>query len=590
MSGTNEDGATSSGSLGYRRLGLSDLQAFCVGPNSRERVLSLLQQISASELLLQTAAAADAISLQQHATTAAEKEAAAAAAKRAAAEGDTDALADLNQLLTFLLSTIKRCFDVEELRDSILAQSEMRPLLTAAAASPLTAIRELLAQQVQQIAKKGDSGIRYLWNLELNRQLISLLGDAETSVAMRAETALAAVCAADSAPRYVFEGAFFGELQRLAMESPDTVSFRVLSPLIHGSVQHESFFSALLAASPQMLSRLQQLVENNKDPLLQANASDLLSALVSVSWGADYAVRNKYPERIARLIATEEDVLNSQTLLRLLCRMAVERPSECSRILNAEGGVLKSAIETCLTSSSKRHKEEGIVCWSILFSKTECSATVLEQLPSSADLVAEAVMDVEDVSVAALRAWSCVLQDVKDPAVLPQQLKRTVDSNLASKLLDCVLQRPFPEARQQCYELLKALSVDAEPMQMFFASEGFRQLMVDPSSDTEYEVRLAKHAFASAACAAQRDWLRNALDPSFCEAFFKYAEGGPWTASAESLLKSLPRCGRCRASFEVLTKSPLDGKRQITEKFTELQSDLAFVSAVVGQRLARQFC
>lgn len=61
--------------------------------------------------------------------------------------------------------------------------------------------------------------------------------------------------------------------------SSQTVSFRVLSPLIHGSVQHESFFSALLAASPQMLSRLQQLVENNKDPLLQANASDLLSAV-----------------------------------------------------------------------------------------------------------------------------------------------------------------------------------------------------------------------------------------------------------------------------------------------------------------------
>lgn len=126
MSDTNEDGATSSGSLGYRRLGLSVLQAFCVGPNSRERVLSLLQQISASELLLQTAAAADAISLQQHATTEAEQEAAAAAAKRAAAEGDTDALADLNLLLTLLLSTIKRCFDVEELRDSILAQTEVR--------------------------------------------------------------------------------------------------------------------------------------------------------------------------------------------------------------------------------------------------------------------------------------------------------------------------------------------------------------------------------------------------------------------------------------------------------------------------------
>lgn len=38
-----------------------------------------------------------------------------------------------------------------------------------------------------------------------------------------------------------------------------------------------------------------------------------------------------------------------------------------------------------------------------------------------------------------------------------------------------------------CVVCVSALSVDAEPMQMFFASEGFRQLMVDPSSDTEYE-------------------------------------------------------------------------------------------------------
>lgn len=37
-------------------------------------------------------------------------------------------------------------------------------------------------------------------------------------------------------------------------------------------------------------------------------------------------------------------------------------------------------------------QEEGIVCWSILFSKPECSATVLEQLPSSADLASSDAM------------------------------------------------------------------------------------------------------------------------------------------------------------------------------------------------------
>ena len=40
----------------------------------------------------------------------------------------------------------------------LLLLLQMRPLLAAAAASPLTAIRELLAQQLQQIAKRGDAG------------------------------------------------------------------------------------------------------------------------------------------------------------------------------------------------------------------------------------------------------------------------------------------------------------------------------------------------------------------------------------------------------------------------------------------------
>ncbi|KAL8431499.1 hypothetical protein ACSSS7_005208 [Eimeria intestinalis] len=161
-----------------RRLALEDLQGFCMGPSSRERVLSLLEKTTAGELLQQTAAAADALALQQEASTPAQEAAARRAAAFAAAPGDDDAAEDPQQLLNLLLKTVKKCFEVEELRDSILSQPElsslpsaaatgdsvscvsriMRPLLAAAAASSLTPIRELLAQQLRQIAKRGERG------------------------------------------------------------------------------------------------------------------------------------------------------------------------------------------------------------------------------------------------------------------------------------------------------------------------------------------------------------------------------------------------------------------------------------------------
>ncbi|KAL8447303.1 hypothetical protein Emed_004514 [Eimeria media] len=123
MSDTEDANGTAT-SPPFRRLRLDDLNHFCTGPNSRERVVSLLEKTTAGELLQQTAAAADALALQQEATTEAEKAAATRAAAVAAAAGDEDAAGDMQQLLDALLKTIKRCFEVEELRDSILSQPE----------------------------------------------------------------------------------------------------------------------------------------------------------------------------------------------------------------------------------------------------------------------------------------------------------------------------------------------------------------------------------------------------------------------------------------------------------------------------------
>ena len=72
--------------------------------------------------------------------------------------------------------------------------------------------------------------------------------------------------------------------------SLQTVCFRVLSPLIHGSVQRERFFAAACSAAAELLSRLQQLVANKEDPLLQATACELLSAVSTASAAAAAAV------------------------------------------------------------------------------------------------------------------------------------------------------------------------------------------------------------------------------------------------------------------------------------------------------------
>ncbi|OEH74546.1 hypothetical protein cyc_03582 [Cyclospora cayetanensis] len=76
------------------------------------------------------------------------------------------------------------------------------------------------------------------------------------------------------------------------------------------------------------------------------------------------------------------------------------------------------------------------------------------------------------------------------------------------------------------------LTVFPEPLQAFFTSDAFRRLMLDASSDSEYEVRIAKHAFAGEACKAQGEWIRDALDPAFSDEFFRYAKGGPFATSS----------------------------------------------------------
>lgn len=52
-------------------------------------------------------------------------------------------------------------------------------------------------------------------------------------------------------------------------------------------------------------------------------------------------------------------------------------------------------------------------------------------------------------------------------------------------------------------------------------------------------VKVAKHAFAGAACEAQGEWLREALDTSFWGEFSRYAKKGPFSTSSGLSLAAL---------------------------------------------------
>ncbi|CDI87799.1 hypothetical protein, conserved [Eimeria praecox] len=187
-----EEGTGSSTPPSFRRLSVKELQQFCIGPNSRDRALSLLQQTTAGELLQQTAAAADAVALQQQANTAETKETARKAALRAAAAGDTEAAANVGELLQLLLQSVKRAFEIEDLRDSILSQPE--------------------------------------------------------------------ICAADCAARFVLEGAFAKELERLATKASEVTLHKILSPLNCLLLTVSSCLSPLVCLLASVSSLLSPLV------------------------------------------------------------------------------------------------------------------------------------------------------------------------------------------------------------------------------------------------------------------------------------------------------------------------------------------
>ncbi|CDJ61743.1 hypothetical protein, conserved [Eimeria maxima] len=180
------------------------------------------------------------------------------------------------------------------------------------------------AAAAEAYAAAAAAGVEFIWKLELHRQLLLLLEDPETAVSSNAEKALAEICVTKPGIRLVFDGSFLKELKRLAIKGSETVCFRVLSPIIYGSIEQEEFFAALAAAAPDLLQQLQQLIIKKDDPLASATACELITALIKCPWGLDYALDQKYPETIAGLIAEEEDVLECQTPIRLLARMTAE--------------------------------------------------------------------------------------------------------------------------------------------------------------------------------------------------------------------------------------------------------------------------
>merc|ERR1712217_515441 len=112
------------------------------------------------------------------------------------------------------------------------------------------------------------------------------------------------------------------------------------------------------------------------------------------------------------------------------------------------------------------------------------------------------------------------LWDIADKQIVPMALK-----NLAGK--------PFPDMRVQSWQLLAALVRSRNAAQQIIPATEMRDLLLDFTSETNSDARIAKHGFVVALQTHNSTWLSAYLDESIDAILGEYAKQGPhWVPRA----------------------------------------------------------
>eukprot|EP00747_Dinoflagellata_sp_TGD_P087322 gnl/TRDRNA2_/TRDRNA2_163591_c0_seq2.p1 gnl/TRDRNA2_/TRDRNA2_163591_c0~~gnl/TRDRNA2_/TRDRNA2_163591_c0_seq2.p1 ORF type:complete len:515 (+),score=86.91 gnl/TRDRNA2_/TRDRNA2_163591_c0_seq2:49-1545(+) len=445
-----------------------------------------------------------------------------------------------------LLDAIERLAEFEEVRAAFLGQEVLLGFLREGAARPEPRVRGLVAKILARQAQLGDEASveRLAASGLLDACELLLLGE-ETGVAESAASAILSSCRHPAGLRAVvgsdasacIVSRLLGRLdgQAGAQKASDIVAIRLLHLFVDLGRSSDEIFAALEARGCFKRVLAAFLTD---DILLKLNAVELMDSFGSYKAGQDLLCREGVPEHLARDLINPIDDSIQLCVTRLLGCVLRRAPDKLSALLPSRDAPLAQAIGSFLASRDVSQKLCALGAWANI-SAHPAGVAFFVQWPELMQAIAAMVASpLHEVCKGAMAAWAAVLggegeaskSDVAGIwAMAQQKVLPLVLKNLASK--------PFPDVRGHVWRLLAILVQPTQAAQTILVSEEIRDTLLDFTSETEYDARIAKHEFVQQLVKLHGSWIGSFLDEKVEEMLQEYSkQGACWRPNEATLI------------------------------------------------------
>lgn len=241
------------------------------------------------------------------------------------------------------------------------------------------------------------------------------------------------------------------------------------------------------------------------DLLLKLNAVELMDSLGSFANGQRLLSSKGIPGRLA---AELEDAMNDSSIrlcvVRLLGYIILRDEAMAVNLLSGKEAPLAQALAGFMAGRDPSERLCALHAWSNCCSSTHGLLFFLGWAPLLQDIVSMVSATHNEVSKGAMVAWTSVLQRFPPPRAAPDpsapdvQLWMLALEKLLPLALANILGKPFADVREHTWRLLAVLVRAPRAMGLIMPSEEIRNSLLDFTSETNYEARIAKHEFVVA--------------------------------------------------------------------------------------------
>eukprot|EP00930_Biecheleria_cincta_P035968 TRINITY_DN24698_c0_g1_i1.p1 TRINITY_DN24698_c0_g1~~TRINITY_DN24698_c0_g1_i1.p1 ORF type:complete len:513 (+),score=82.04 TRINITY_DN24698_c0_g1_i1:38-1540(+) len=437
-----------------------------------------------------------------------------------------------------LTSALERLAQFEEVRESFLnVDAGMPAFLSQGAAAGDVKVRLMVAKLLVQLARGGETAVTSILEAGLFPLFEPLLLDEETGPAEEAARAVHTAVQCSAGHRAILgstSDSLVGRLHTRLRELPDVQRIRILCLFVEMGRASEEVFSVLeeRGAFGDVLGAFL-----TDDLLLKLNAVELMDALGSYPAGQAFLGRQGVPEKLA--CDLQDPCCDSSVRIcvtRLLGLVLRRTPSVASSLLPSHEAPFPQSVARLLDSRDPAEKLCALNTWANASSGLEGLSFFIRWKPLMQEILSLVASTKNEISNGSVAAWATVLEERAPPnppvagtqASSPDaELWDMAESQLLPLVLKNLVSKPFPDVRPHTYRLLATLVRSQRAVQQAVPSAELRELLLDFSSESGTDAKIAKYQMVETMLREHSNWLSNFLDVQVYDLLETYVKQGP---------------------------------------------------------------